>query len=241
MAETQTQPNHPEEHDEETSEITFHIGPRSDVRPFRWVAGITTPKESWQHYDEANATEGLDTITVELPSRMSQNLMRYAREHIGPNATEKQIDHWCHTFAREVGATALSMIPTQIMGGEHGLADAQAQNLYTHGEIIHPSELAVEEHAVVGDADPDSSHRAPYHSMVGIGRPKGDETGPNLAIQVDTSRGSLYIGDPADYLEDIKKEGAHLRKLPQPELYVQRTPKTVHPNGTVQDPQNGAS
>lgn len=209
-------------------EVTFHLAPQSDVLPYRWVAGIDTPDGSWQH--RSGITEDLEPLTVHLPERMSRNILDFARKHLGEDATDEEVDYWCHTFAREVGSTALSIDPSTAWGGEHGLADAQARILFSDGTVVTPSELAIGEHAVVGDANPHTSRRAPMHSMVGIGRPKGEADGPNLAVQVDTSRGNLYVGDPADYLADVSQSGAHLKNPPEPALYVQRTPKLVPAN-----------
>ena len=238
MTEKQTHDTPP--HDEDSAdhtEVTFHLGSPSNVLPFRWVAGIDTPHGSWRHRPDSD--EELEQVTVDLPEHMSRKLIDFARRHIGPNATNQEIDFWCHTFAREVGATALSLTDTG-RAGEHMLADAQAITLFSEGTIIPPSELGVGEHAVVGDARVGTARRAPMHSLVGIGRPKGQEESPNLAVQVDTSRGNLYVGNPADYLEDVKRNNAHLSKPPQPELYVQRTPLEVPLNHRTSERKSNA-
>lgn len=206
--------------EEKIVEVTFHLG-YSGMQPFRWVGSITTPDEAWSSGQEAN--QQLEPLIVELPSALANNLLGFARKHIGRNATESQTTYWCHTFAHAVGTTAVELTG-DIMGGTQGLADAQARHLSSQGSKILPADLALGEHAVVADLN---TSNTPIHSIVGIGRPKGRADGPTLAVQVDSQNGSLYVGDPAVYLEDLRSSRSIREGGSEPALYVQRTVLSV--------------
>lgn len=208
-------------HEQQTTDVTFRLAPRSDALPYQWVESIATPDDVWHSGQEWYDPDKVESVTVELPVGMAQNLMDFARRHIGPHATDKEVAYWCHTFAHKVGTTALELAES-VHGGEQSLADAKARDIFAKGDIVSASELAVGEHAVVGDADPKSTAKAPTHSMVGIGQPKGVADAASLAVQVDARNGNLYVGKPADYLQELRQARVHTRPTTQPELYVVR-------------------
>lgn len=203
------------------AEVTFQLAPPAPDQPFQRVAGIAVGEDTWQ--DERVAQEpALEPLTVTLPEGMSRAMVAFAHKHIGPNATNPEIEYVCHTFAEAVGHTAAGSTVKEPEYVRYYGGTAQATSIYKNGVRIEPEELRVGEHGVVGDPDENkpATRSAVEHSMVGIGGGR--------AIQVDTHRGGLYIGRPEDYLKSVETRNARNNMTTtQPGLYVHREPVAV--------------